>query len=61
MKKRGDESRVDGEVLAESVETVVEENNHYFPPQSVRRRFSEIAKRTQHARGKVKPPITPWK
>ena len=29
-------ARFDGEVLAESVDTVVVEGNHYFPPQSVR-------------------------
>ena len=46
-KKEEMKAEWNGEVLAESDETVVVENNHYFPPQSVNREFfSESEKHT---------------
>ena len=41
-----------GEVLAESNDTVVVENNHYFPPASLRRQFFKDSATTT---------VCPWK
>ncbi len=41
-----------GEVLAESNDTVVVENNHYFPPGSLRREFFKDSATTT---------VCPWK
>lgn len=43
-----------GTVLAESEETVVVENNHYFPPDSIRREHFEPSRRTSHCAWKGK-------
>ncbi len=42
----------EGEVIAESNETVVVEGNHYFPPESVRREYLQPSTTTT---------ICPWK
>ncbi len=41
-----------GEVIAESDSTVLVEGNHYFPPESVRRKFLESSPTTT---------VCPWK
>ncbi|NNE44233.1 MAG: DUF427 domain-containing protein [Gemmatimonadetes bacterium] len=41
-----------GETLAESDATVVVENNHYFPPDSVRKEFLRTSDKTS---------VCPWK
>ncbi|MDJ0755706.1 MAG: DUF427 domain-containing protein [Ardenticatenaceae bacterium] len=41
-----------GQVIAESEDTVVVEGNHYFPPNSVKREFFEESSRTS---------VCPWK
>ena len=41
-----------GQVIAESDDTVVVENNHYFPPQSIRSEFFTRSDTTTHC---------PWK
>ena len=41
-----------GEVLAESNDTVVVDNNHYFPPASLRRQFFKDSATTS---------VCPWK
>lgn len=35
-----------GAVLAESDETIIVENNHYFPPDTIRREFFEPSEQT---------------
>jgi len=40
------------QVIAESNETVVIENNHYFPPESIKKSFFTKSKTTSHC---------PWK
>lgn len=41
-----------GKIIAESNETIVVENNHYFPPQSVKKEF--LKKNDTHT-------LCPWK
>jgi len=44
-------------IIAESENTIVIENNHYFPADSIKKSIFPLAQPTPHALGKVLPPI----
>jgi len=48
----------EGAVLAESVDTVLIERNHYFPPESLNRNFFGRANTQASARGRAQPDTT---